>query len=158
MDKETRAVVDTLFLMAWSDGQFVAEEKSILDRVMQRLDVPRGEIMTEIMKRSEKPPSESKLEEVLGDHEKRCNAMTMVLAVCFADSELHPGEADFIVSLASRLGITAAELDQLRQDAQNIVDPDNAPKQVAGAISPQKQSISSPKKNDGQDPPRSIKL
>lgn len=124
MDQEKRSVLNCLFRLAWADGQFRAEEKSVLDRLMSRMGLSRSEIMAEIQAHSEGPPEDDG-ELNLTDPTARRDAMRMILMVCFADQEIPEGEVEFIAPLALRLGFTAAQLEELRTEAEQALNPEH---------------------------------
>lgn len=124
MDQEKRSVLNCLFRLAWADGDFGAEEKSVLDRLMSRMGLSRSEIMNEINAHSQGPPEDDGGLNITDPESKR-EAMKMILMVCFADQQIPEGEVEFIAPLALRLGFTAAQLQELRGEVEQALTPEH---------------------------------
>lgn len=122
MQPQQAEMVKALLKMAWADGEASEEEVEVLSRLMVRLGLPLAERVT-VLDGGLSAPIEEKdhLEQALPDRDSRLQAMEMLLTVCFSDETLAPQEISYIQDLAGRLGISAPELETLRQRAMKAL-------------------------------------
>lgn len=122
MQAQQAEIVKCLFKMAWADGEASDEEVEVLSRLMGRLGIPLAERLVVMDGGLSDPVQEAdNLDQILGDKDSRLQAMEMLLTVCFSDQNLAQQEVAYIQDLALRLGISAPELETLRQRAmQNL--------------------------------------
>lgn len=122
MQAQQAEIVKCLFKMAWADGEASEEEVEVLSRLMTRLGIPLSErIIAMDGGLSEPEQGQDHIEDLLPDRESRLQAMEMLLAVCFSDQQLAPQEVSYIEDLSRRLGISAPELEALRQRAMGVL-------------------------------------
>ncbi|MGE0494694.1 MAG: DUF533 domain-containing protein [Vulcanimicrobiota bacterium] len=155
MDERQRRLLEYLFAAAWADGQVDERDKTILDRVMVSLGIPREKIM-EFIPRVEATP-QGEPQDVPDDPALRQEMMLYTLALCFSDEALVPAETDYLQRLAARLAISAEQLVELRARAEVFLNPDKAAKArlaappVEGKAAP--KAVSLEQAEQGSKPP-----
>lgn len=118
MDQRQKAIVKSLFQVAWADGHVSAEESALLANFLPRLGLSMAEMICEMdAGLTENPEGEAPLEHLLPDHESRLAAMELLVRVSFSDGHLADAEVEYLGHLAVRLGIGSGELEQMRQRA-----------------------------------------
>ncbi|MCA9792950.1 MAG: DUF533 domain-containing protein [Candidatus Eremiobacteraeota bacterium] len=141
MDERQRRLLEYLFAAAWADGQVDERDKTILDRVMVSVGIPREKIM-ELIPRVEASP-QGEPQDVPEDPALRQEMMLYSLALCFSDEALVPTETEYLQRLAARLSITADQLVELRNRADVFLNPDKALK--AKLTAPSAEAKAAPK-------------
>ncbi len=122
MQAQQAEIVKCLFKMAWADGEATEEEVDVLSRLMGRLGIPLMERVIVLDGGLSEPIQDADhLEQMLSDKESRMQAMEMLLQVCFSDENLAQQEVAYIQDIAGRLGISAPELETLRQRAMKAL-------------------------------------
>ena len=122
MDARQTELVKSLFKMVWADGQATDEEVDVLSRLLDRVGLKWAEKLAVMDTRLSEPQLDpGRLDEVLHDRESRLEALELLITVGFSDQQLPPAELHIIEELALRWGITAAELEQLRQNAMRTL-------------------------------------
>ena len=100
-------------------GEF---EKQALDRIHVQLGYSRAQIMERIGDASKSGPSGESVE-IPNDPEAQLEFMRLALAVCLADGDINNHEVNFLSKLANFLSITPAKLDELKQAANQLINP-----------------------------------
>lgn len=155
MDERQRRLLEYLFAAAWADGQVDERDKTILDRVMVSLGIPREKIM-ELIPRVEATP-QGEPQDVPEDPALRHEMMLYTLALCFSDEALVPAETDYLQRLSARLAISAEQLVELRARAEVFLNPDKAVKAklappVEGKAAPRAVSLEQSEKGAKPQP------
>lgn len=107
---------------AWSDGEISDFEKQALDRIHVQLGYSRAEIMERIGEASKSGPSGESVE-IPNDEEAQQEFMRLALAVCLADGTVNQHEINFLSKLANFLSVSPAKLEELRQAAEGLLNP-----------------------------------
>ncbi len=126
-EQQIQTIIDSLFEMAWSDGEVSNIEKSTINRILRNLGLNLSTIMEEMNRRLEQPPGKIDLAAANLDRKTLLETVKFLIALCFCDDRLDPRELDIIERLALKLKISADELDALRIQAQHFLDPSSAP-------------------------------
>ncbi len=104
--------------MAWADGHVDGREVELISKLLEQMGMPlaqRVAMMDEAMDhRPEAPPD---LDSSLDDAEARSNVLQAMVSLCFADQKPHPEELKILGDLAIRWGISADQLESMRQKA-----------------------------------------
>jgi uncharacterized tellurite resistance protein B-like protein len=118
LDARQTELVKSLFKMAWADGHVTEQEVDVLSDILDRLGLPLAEKLAVMdFGLSEPRLGEDRIDDVLTDHDSRLQALEHLITVCFCDLNLDPAELRLIEELSLRWGITAGELERLRQKA-----------------------------------------
>jgi hypothetical protein len=111
---------------AWCDGQVTDLEKQALERIFVRLGYPRSEIMRRIGEAVEGGPSGESIAIPEGRTSQE-EYMQFALTVCLADGPLSSHKVKFLAKLANFLSIPTGMLEALRQQAERLLRPQEAP-------------------------------
>jgi len=111
---------------AWSDGKLEDYEKQALDRIHVQLGFSRAEIMGRIGEAIKSGPTQESVE-IPNDTEAQKEFMRLALAVCLADGDVNSHEVNFLSKLANFLSLSSETLQDLREKAEQLLDPGNVP-------------------------------
>lgn len=110
-------IATVAFSAAWADGGFCDQEREILELILQTLGFAPQERRALIEASTSPPPLADPPEDI----SVRLVMMRYAMAVSLADGQLEAGEADFLVSLAKHLGISARAFGILKLEVQKMV-------------------------------------
>lgn len=115
MDQREKEIVKALIQLAWADGRWTPNEEALVGLILARIGLSTDEI--EALKSQYRDPTElAELERVIPDKPRRLNAMRLLLAVAYADLDVPDEEALYLGKMATRLGISPAELEGLMEE------------------------------------------
>ena len=109
-------IAKSLFQLAWADGEVQQREVDVISAILERYGVPMAERLAAMDEALSDPNLEPPdLDAILGNHQSRLAVMERLVAVSFADGLPHPEEMKILAELAIRWGVSADELEMLRQ-------------------------------------------
>ena len=100
--------------IAWADGHISSGETEWIDQVFEQLQVPPFE-RNAMLDGPQGLPSEEELHRVLKTHEERLDLVRILLTLSLSDGTTSADELSMLSDLGRRLGVSPAELEDLRQ-------------------------------------------
>jgi hypothetical protein len=113
-------LVQALFQMVWSDNIVSPEEVSALTVVLRKMRYSLPEVICLLDENLSEPPEEAPplmLDHLFETREEQKKALEALMTICFSTGSIGPEQIGFIEGLVVRMGLTAQELEQLRQNA-----------------------------------------
>ncbi|MCA9793806.1 MAG: TerB family tellurite resistance protein [Candidatus Eremiobacteraeota bacterium] len=117
MSESLQAVIRALFQVAWADQVVSPVEVNALTNILRHFGLSLPEVICLLDQNLAEPPEGAPvpLDQYFDDRETRMLALQSLMTVCFADGVLQPEEAGYIEGLVVRMGLGAAELEEVRQ-------------------------------------------
>ena len=117
MSESLQAVIRALFQVAWADQVVSPVEVNALTNILRHFGLSLPEVICLLDQKLAEPPEGAPvpLDQYFDDRETRMLALQSLMTVCFADGVLQPEEAGYIEGLVVRMGLGAAELEEVRQ-------------------------------------------
>ena len=117
MSESLQAVIRALFQVAWADQVVSPVEGNALTNILRHFGLSLPEVICLLDQNLAEPPEGAPvpLDQYFDDRETRMLALQSLMTVCFADGVLQPEEAGYIEGLVVRMGLGAAELEEVRQ-------------------------------------------
>ncbi|MGE0490160.1 MAG: hypothetical protein AB7S38_13215 [Vulcanimicrobiota bacterium] len=117
MSESLQAVIRALFQVAWADQVVSPVEVHALTNILRHFGLALPEVICLLDENLAEPPQGAPipLDQYFDDREAHLLALQSLLTVCYADGVLQPEEAGYIEGLVVRMGLSAAELEQVRQ-------------------------------------------
>lgn len=105
-----------LFRLAWADGQVKASEVDMIAELLEKRGVGLAQRLAWMDQGLSQPPNSVSMDAVMSEHE-RLECMGALVQLCFVDGQSQPAELSLLGDLALRWGISANQLEMLRQRA-----------------------------------------
>ncbi|MCE7873264.1 TerB family tellurite resistance protein [bacterium CPR1] len=115
MEEREIEIVKSLIQISWADGRWSPDEEALVGLILARLGLSASEIEG-LKARFQSQTDMAQLERYVPDKPSRMNAMRLLLAVAYSDLDIPDEEALYLGTMATRLGITPAELDELMEE------------------------------------------
>lgn len=111
--------VKVLFQMVWADGVVSPNEVQALVGIMKRMGIPHPQMLCLMDQNLTEKPTEPPvpLDEIFADKSLQLEALKAVMKICLADGQMQPEILGYLEGTIIRMGITAPELDAIRQGA-----------------------------------------
>ena len=109
-----------LFQMVWADDVVSPEEVSALFVILREMGYSLSEVICLLDQNLTEPPEESPplmLDHLFESREDQKKALQALMTICFSTGSIDPEQIGYIEGLVVRMGLTAQELDELRQKA-----------------------------------------
>lgn len=120
MSESMRGLLKVLYQMAWADGIISPDEVKALTSVLRQLGFPLSEIVCLLDENLSEPPKDNKpvhLEALFPEKNARMAALQALMTVCFSEGAIQPEQVGYIEGLVIRMGLSASDLELLRQNA-----------------------------------------
>jgi hypothetical protein len=109
-----------LFQMVWADDIVSPEEVRALFVVLREMGYSLPEVICLLDQNLSEPPEESPplmLDHLFENRDDQKRALQALMTICFSTGSIGPEQIGYIEGLVVRMGLTADELDDLRQKA-----------------------------------------
>jgi hypothetical protein len=113
-------LVQALFQMVWADDIVSPEEVSALSVVLRQLGYSLPEVICLLDENLSEPPAEAPplmLDHLFETRDEQKQALQALMTICFSTGSIDPEQIGYIEGLVVRMGLTAEELEVLRQGA-----------------------------------------
>ena len=120
MSESMQGLLKVLYQMAWADGIISPDEVKALTSVLRQLGFPLSEIICLLDENLSEPPKDNKpvhLETLFPEKKARMAALQALMTVCFSEGAIQPEQVGYIEGLVIRMGLSAPDLELLRQNA-----------------------------------------
>ena len=120
MAEPTNGLLRALFHMVWADDIVSPEEVAALNVILRKFGYPLSEIICIFDQNLSEPPEDRspvRLEELFESREDQKKALQALMTVCFSTGGIDPEQVGYIEGLVVRMGLSAQELEELRQQA-----------------------------------------
>lgn len=120
MSNSTHGLVQALFHMVWADDVVSPEEVEALTTVLRQLGFPLSEVICLLDKNLSEPPEDGPplmLDQLFENREDQKIALQALMTICFSTGSIGPEQVGYIEGLVMRMGLSAEELESLRQAA-----------------------------------------
>lgn len=112
-----------LFQMVWADDVVTPEEVRALSVVLRQMGYSLPEVICMLDENLSKPPEETPplmIDHLFETLEEQKVALQALMTICFSTGHIGPEQVGYIEGLVVRMGLTAEELEELRQNAMRV--------------------------------------
>ncbi len=123
MENSRDELVKALFHMAWLDEVVTPHEVRALTSVLRQLGYSLPEVLHLLDSHLCERPKDldlRPLDEIFRERDIQLQALQALMTVCFSGGQIHPEQIGYIEGLILRMGLTAEELELLRQNALRV--------------------------------------
>ncbi len=119
MNPALEGFIRVLFQMVWADDVVTPNEVQAVMGILRQLGLSHPDILCLLDRNLTEKPSEPPvpLDQIFQDRELQMEALRSVMTVCLADGQLQPEVLGYIEGTIIRMGVTAAELEEIRHQA-----------------------------------------
>lgn len=120
MGDSTHGLIKALFHMVWADGVVSPEEVEALTSILKQFGFSLADIICLFDENLSEPPkdlSPVRLDEWFENREDQKRALLALMKVCFSTGSIDADQIGYIEGLVVRMGLSAQELEELRQMA-----------------------------------------
>lgn len=124
MKQQHEELVHGLFHLAWADDVVSPSEVQALSTILQRLGYTLPETICLLDRHLAAPPAARTslpLDQIFAHRRPGEEELRMLLAICFSEQAIQPEQIGYIEGLILRLGLSAEELERLRQEAMEAL-------------------------------------
>lgn len=114
----TQGLVQALFDLVWADNIVSPEEVNAMTTILRKLGFSLAEVICLLDQNLMEPPKDRepvKLEEIFASREEQNSALEALMTVCFSTGSIDPEQMGYIEGLIVRMGLSVAELEELRK-------------------------------------------
>ncbi|MGE0490077.1 MAG: hypothetical protein AB7S38_12795 [Vulcanimicrobiota bacterium] len=118
MNPALQGFVKILFQMVWADDVVTPNEVKAVTGVLRQLGLTHPQIVCMLDANLTEKPTDPPvpLDEIFEDRNFQLEALKSVMKICLADGRLQPEVQGYIEGTIIRMGVTASELEAIRQE------------------------------------------
>ena len=120
MGDSTHGLIQALFHMVWADGVVSPEEVEALTSILKQFGFSLADIICLLDQHLSEPPEDLapvRLDEWFESRDDQKRALLALMKVCFSTGSIDAEQIGYIEGLVVRMGLSAQELEELRQMA-----------------------------------------